>query len=125
MSETALEVLGRLVAREVRDSAIGNVDHFLDGRYHGKHADFVRRLFDKHRHDPKALLYHFIPVIVDETISIFLQALDESMERVVIQVDEEGRTVSPYEYTDALEAEYRPDDGWIATYSRERRLIDE
>ena len=78
-------------------------------------------LYEEHQDDSRALLEAFIPVIVDEAIGIFLQVLDAHLDRVVIQVDEGEALRSPYDYTDALEAEYRPKDGWIATYSQERR----
>ena len=120
MHETALELLGRLVAREIRDNTIRNFDQYLRGESRGEYAKAVWALYEEHEDDPKALLEAFIPVIVDETIGIFLQVLDEYLDRVVIQVDEGEELKSPYAYTDALEGEYRPEDGWIATYSKER-----
>lgn len=120
MSETALDLLGQIVGREVRDNAIGNFDGYLEGNYRGAYANAVRALYEERQHDPRALLHAFIPVIVDETIGIFLQALDQHIDRVVLEVKEGTDQKSPYEYTDALEAEYRPGDGWIATYSQAR-----
>jgi hypothetical protein len=120
MHETAIELLGRLVAREIRDNTIRNFDQYLRGKSRGKYAKAVWALYEEHRDDSKALLEAFIPVIVDETIGIFLQVFDEHLDRVMIQVDEGEELKSPYAYTDALEAEYRPEDGWIATYSQER-----
>ncbi len=121
MPETALELLGRLVAREIRDNTIRNFDHYLRGESRGQYAQAMWALYEEHQDDSKALLEAFIPVIVDETIGMFLQVLDEHLDRVVLQVDEGEALRSPYDYTDALEAEYRPEDGWIATYSQERR----
>ena len=117
----ALDLLGRLVAAEVRDCAIQNFDTFMAGTAKGKYAEAVRSKIAELRHDPDALLQDMIPVVVDETITIFLQVLDEYLDTVQIKVKEGDELVSPYEYTDGLIAEYAAEgDGWIAKYSKQR-----
>lgn len=125
MSKNALEMLGQLVAREIRDSSISNLDRYLNGQFRGQHAAFVRSVFEQHQGDPERLMREMVPLIVDETISIFLQVLDEHLEQVRLMVQEEKGLVSPYQYTDVLEAEYLPEDGWVAQYSKERRTNSE
>lgn len=123
-NDNALERLGKIVAAEIRDSAISNFDRYLSGQYKGQHAERIRHKVEELRHDPDALLHNMIPTIVDETITIFLQVLDEYLDTVVIKVDEGEKLVSPYEYTDALGVHYDAEDegGWITMYSKQRRV---
>ncbi len=124
MNENALDLLGRIVTEEIRDNSIRNIDRYLEGNFKGKYAKFVRSVFERNLSSPESLMREMIPLIVDETIDIFLQVLDLKMKQISIHINMNGKSVSPYEFTDALEAEYLPDDGWVANYSKERRTQD-
>lgn len=119
-SEKAAEGFGAAIA-SARDSAISNFDLFFTGDSQGKYAQFIKSIYSNIEDDPKATLSALLPCIVDETIGIVLQVMDEMLDqgRLDIKIKVGEGEISIYDVYEHLEPEYYPKDGWVHKYSKE------
>jgi hypothetical protein len=118
MPRRAVEELGELLVRHVRDVAIQSCDLQLLPHSQTPVAKRWRRAaipFDG-KVPPQVL----IPDCVDETIFVFLRAIDQGLLRLSFTA-ESGETVDlAKEGHGELAAKYMAPDGWRAKYSKER-----
>jgi len=118
MPRRAIEELGELLIRHVRDVAIQSCDLQLLPHSQTPVAKRWRRAaipFDG-KVPPQVL----IPDCVDETIFVFLRAIDQGLLRLSFTT-ESGETVDlAKEGHGELAARYMATDGWRAKYSKER-----
>lgn len=118
-SGLVLDSIGHLFV-DARDATISNIDKCISGEQRGKYARFITDMYQGIDDESKDAFASLLPCIVDEALSIVLQLLDERQSRILLRIEVEGVERSPYEFTDALEAEYAPEDGWIHRFSQQR-----
>ncbi|UQN05164.1 hypothetical protein [Deinococcus sp. QL22] len=119
VSDAVLDRIGRLFV-DARDATISNYDRYTSDKPGGKYGQFINGIYQGIGDDSKEAFAALLPCIVDETLRIVLQLLDERLDRILLKVEEEGVERSPYDFTDALEAEYDPEDGWVHRFSQQR-----
>ena len=65
-------------------------------------------------------LHEMLPYIVDETVGIVLQIFDEMVNNFEVKLNLGDSEISIYQVYELLEPEWRPDDGWIRKYGKQR-----
>lgn len=122
MPRRAIEELGELLVRHVRDVAIQSCDMQLLPHSETPMAQRWRRIAAgfQGKVPPEAL----IPDCVDETIFAFLRAIDQGKLRLSFTADS-GETVDLVkEGAGTLAKQYMASGGWRAKYSKERFFDD-
>jgi hypothetical protein len=115
-----LDTFGRLLVQNVRDEMI----QWFDAATTHQRRDIYSRELAEHFQtlspEARIAISELVPLLVDETISVFLQQFDlEERLRLEMQ-DTDGTYVNLLELTDGLEAEYRVVEGWAASFSTQR-----
>lgn len=123
MPRRAIEELGELLVRHVRDVAIQSCDKQLEPQSETATAKRWRRAANAF--DGQVPAQVLIPDCVDEAIVAFLRAIDQGLLRLSFVTDN-GETVDPAkEGRGELAGRYLARDGWRAKYSKERIGEDE
>ena len=115
----AAEYFARSVV-SARDNTISNFDRYFSGE---SRSDYARSINDKYSRldeTSRQIIHELMPCIVDETIGIVLQVFDEMTNTFEVKLNLGDREISIYEVYELLEPEWRPEDGWIHKYSKQR-----
>lgn len=120
MRQEVLDHLGQRLMHEVRDRAIVQWDHTIEGRIRGVMGRAAAEKLAGLQPEHVEALRWLIPRIVDTTLHHVLWWLegDESVDLVVL-AGTEG-SASARDTSDGLCGELYTEDGWIMRFSRQR-----
>ncbi len=114
MSE--LEKLGKVIAEDLRDSALNRYLDLESGLIASDVAKELSKKIGQLSDDQKSLVRKIITDCVDVGVHDFLFAIGESRENVEIHVN--GKNVT--ELSDGLQGEIFTEDGWFEIFSQHK-----
>ena len=126
MENSAIDEFGKLLVEKVRDVVIQSCDRGLGPDAHSVVAKRWRKVM---RHaTPESFAKEIIPDIVDDTISVLLDAIDQELLQLsfTASTGETVDLVSVARSDGELSGSYGPgtSSGWVAQHSKERFAHD-
>ncbi len=116
MSNAALDTLGEILIRAVRDESIDSVRMILSGTMKGSTAQEIREALGQLDSDEMDAVSSIVPGIVDQVMHNLLAAVEDS-DRVDFLI-RNGEEVRASEESDGLPGELYGARGWIKRFSR-------
>ncbi len=116
--QNALDLCGRHLARDVRDTSINHWRHILSGHMKGRQAEASRRLLRDLDSTAIDILQDIIPKIVDTTLHYLLLTLEQETALSLAVETEKLEVPDIADISDGLAGELYTDDGWIARFSQ-------
>lgn len=118
----ALQTLGELLMRRVRDEAIEEWDKIIDGKLRSDRALKVQSKLNQMSPDQIDTVRILVPQIVDSCLHHLLWTLEQANEVEVNVRLPEGSAQEIREMSDGLPGELYGSNGWIAKFSRQRHV---
>lgn len=118
-----LEDFGKLLMLRVRDDAIWRCDSLVNGHLKGELAEKVRQELGPLTEKELEKIHKLIPEIVDSVIHRFLFMIEDTRNlRLLYRLDETSEFTDLGEESDGLAGELYASDGWIARFSKARKV---
>ena len=119
MSREALDLLGRILMRSVRDESVNDIRQTVSGGMKGTDAEQIRSRLAALNESAIAALEQVVPDLVDQVIHNLLAAVEQNAQiEIVVRGDVEVRAS---EASDGLAGELYGGAGWIARFSEVSR----
>jgi hypothetical protein len=115
---TALNLLGELLIRQVRDESIDHWDRISESQMQDRRYSAALAALGKGS-SPDQVLREILPSIVDTTLHYLLWSIEQSR-TVKLMVQVQGNEYDAAKVSDGLPGELYSEDGWIARFSSER-----
>ena len=112
----ALDFLGKLVMRSLRDPAIEFVDMLDAGRWKAPELSELQRKFRNMDPDSRKLVRRVIREAVDHSVHDFLFKLYENCEQGKLNIERKG--IKIHSLSDGFHGELFTEDGWQARFSK-------
>jgi hypothetical protein len=116
----ALDELGSLLVRKVRDQSIIHWDLILNGSMKGETALRARKKLTDLRPDQREAVAEIVSQVVDTTLHYLLVMIEETDVLTVAVEVEPGRILGLREISDSLPGELYSPQGWIHRFSKQR-----
>jgi hypothetical protein len=119
--ESPLDVLGRFLVEQVRDTTIAYADKVIRGEMKDPHSKRIHATLMANSVELSAL-HELIPTIVDGTIGCLLGMIDQE-DNIDIAINPQSDTpVFAKAMSDGLCGELYTQHGWIAKFSNQRTM---
>ncbi len=122
-NQTMLDQFGQYIVHRVRDDMIAWFDQAIAGERRDIYSAYLHSRTQRLSPECLAFVHDLVPHIVDGTIGVFLQQFDVDQTLRLEMRDASGAYVNLAHLTDGLEAEYGYNEGWAASFSRERKDV--
>jgi len=119
MSKAALDRIGELLVKQVRDPSIDDIRNVLLGQTGGDDAEAVRKALAGVEAEALARFVAVIPELVDQVVHNLCVMLEEDEDLDLVLKTSAG-DVAACEESDGLAGELYGENGWLAQFGAKR-----